>query len=237
MHIQNIRLIHENYPTRDFYPFNLEIFQQTRSLPLTSPITFLMGENGTGKSTLLRAIADKSQIHIWESLQIRRVRQNPYEHLLHRAVELDWADGRVPGSYFGSQFFNHFAHLLEEWASADPGQLEYFGGRSLMTMSHGQSLLAFFESRYAIRGLYLLDEPETALSPASQLKLVKLLMKAISAGKAQFIIATHSPILPATPGAHIYNFDAAPIHRIAYEETEYYRFYKNFMNSPEQYLC
>jgi predicted ATPase len=236
MHIRNIRLIHEDYPTRDFYPFNLEIFQQTLSLPLTSPITFLMGENGTGKSTLLRAIADKSQIHIWESPQIRRIQQNPYEHLLHRAVELDWADGRVPGSYFGSQFFNHFTHLFEEWASADPGLIDYFGGHSLMTLSHGQSLLAFFESRYAIRGLYLLDEPETALSPTSQLKLVKLLQRAIAAGKAQFIIATHSPILSATPGAHIYNFDAAPIHTIDYQETEYYRFYKNFMNSPERFL-
>ena len=236
MHIQTVHINHRKFPTLEHYPFNLAIFQQTLELALDAPIAFFIGENGTGKSTLLRALAFKSQIHVWEAPQIRRIVRNPYENLLHRAVELEWTDGCVPGSFFGSQFFNHFTHLVEEWSAADPGLIDYFGGRSLMTLSHGQSLLAFFESRYAVRGLYLLDEPETALSPLSQLKLVKLLMRAADAGKAQFIIATHSPILLATPNATIFSFDAAPIHPVAYEQTEYFRFYKAFINAPQEYL-
>jgi len=236
MHIRSIKLLHHLYPTRDFYPFNLSLLQETDVISVESPITFFMGENGTGKSTLLRAIADKTQIHVWEEQQIRRLERNPYEHQLNRAIEVEWTSERVPGSYFGSQFFNHFTHLLEEWATADPGQINYFGGHSLMTLSHGQSLLAFFQARYAVRGLYLLDEPETALSPSSQLALLKLLRLAIDAGKAQFIIVTHSPILLALPGARILNFNASPIDIVVYQDTEYYQFYKSFLNNPESFF-
>ena len=178
MHIQKINIQQEKYPTHDYYPFNLEIFQQTKSINLKSPITFFIGENGTGKSTLLKAIANKTYIHIWDAPPIRRVKPNPYEQLMHYAIKIDWTNGRVPGSYFGSQIFNRFTYLLEEWAEADPGLIDYFGGHSLMTLSHGQSLVAYFKNRYKVKGLYLLDEPETALSPKSQLELVKVLRDA-----------------------------------------------------------
>ena len=236
MHILKVNLLHTKFPTKDFYPFNLEILQQTESLEFTSPITFFIGENGTGKSTLLRAIADSTFIHIWESPAIRRIQPNPYEGYLHRALQIVWENGRVDGSYFGSQIFNYFTNLLEEWAAADPGLIDYFGGRSLLTLSHGQSLVAFFRSRYKVKGLYLLDEPETALSPKSQLQLVRVLRDAARAGRAQFIIATHSPILLSTPGALIYNFDVAPIRSISYKETDYFQFYRDFMNNHENYL-
>ena len=114
--------------------------------------------------------------------------------------------------------------------------LEYFGGKSLVQQSHGQSLMSFFKSRFKIKGLYLLDEPETALSPKSQLALLTLLKEMSRAGHAQFIIATHSPILLACPGSVIYSFDHIPIRQIAYEDTEYYRIYKSFMNDRAQYL-
>ncbi|MBN1560345.1 AAA family ATPase [candidate division KSB1 bacterium] len=236
MHIQNIKLLHDNYPTCDFYPFNLEIFRKTDAIELTSPITFFIGENGTGKSTLLRAIANKAAIHIWDAPPIRRIKPNPYEQLLHQTISISWTNGRVPGSYFGSQIFNRFTYLLEEWAAADPGLIDYFGGHSLMTLSHGQSLVAFFKTRYKIKGLYLLDEPETALSPKSQLELVRVLIDAAAAQQAQFIIATHSPVLLATPGAKILSFDGAPIHIMQYRDTEYYQFYRDFMNNMENYF-
>lgn len=236
MHIQHITFSHDKYPTNDHYPFNLAIFQQTASIKLSSPITFFIGENGSGKSTLLRAIANKTFIHIWDTPPIRRLQPNPYEQLLHRVITVEWTGDRVTGSYFGSQIFNRFTYLLEEWASADPKLIDYFGGHSLMTLSHGQSLVAFFKTRYKVKGLYLLDEPETALSPKSQLDLVKVLRSASQAGQAQFIIATHSPILLATPEAQILSFDAAPIREIDYYETEYYRFYKDFMNDMDRYL-
>ncbi|MBN1465579.1 AAA family ATPase [candidate division KSB1 bacterium] len=236
MHIKSIRLLHDRYPTCDFYPFNLEILQKTTAIELASPITFFIGENGAGKSTLLKAIANKSYIHIWDAPPVRRIKPNPYEQLLHQAINISWTDGRVPGSYFGSQIFNRFTYLLEEWAAADPGLIDYFGGHSLMTLSHGQSLVAFFKTRYKIKGLYLLDEPETALSPRSQLDLVRVLKDAAALEQAQFIIATHSPILLATPGAEIWSFDAAPIRPIPYRETDYYNFYRDFMNNMDCYL-
>lgn len=236
MHITHVRLLHEKYPTLDFYPFNLELLQKTESLTFTSAISFFIGENGSGKSTLLRAIADKAFMHIWESPAIRRIKPNPYEHKLVNAVNVTWSDGRVDGSFFGSQIFNYFSNLLEEWAVADPGLIDYFGGHSLVTLSHGQSLLAFFKSRYKKTGLYLLDEPETALSPQSQLDLVRILSEATRIGKAQFIIATHSPILLATPEAAIYSFDTAPIQPIAYEDTPHFQFYHDFFNHREKYL-
>ena len=236
MHIQNIQLQHDKYPTHEYYPFDLDIFQKTDTITLSTPITFFMGENGTGKSTLLRAIANKTYIHIWDTPPLKRIKPNPYEQLLHHAVDVGWSNGRVTGSYFGSQIFNRFTYLLEEWAAADPGLIDYFGGHSLMTLSHGQSLVAFFKNRYKIKGLYLLDEPETALSPKSQLELVKVLIEASKARQAQFIIATHSPILLATPGSEIYTFDSAPIQSIEYRETEYYKFYKDFMNNMDDYF-
>lgn len=236
MHIKRVHLLQDKYPTQEHYPFNLEIFQKTRQLEFNSPITFFMGENGTGKSSLLRGLANKSRIHIWESPQIRRIQYNPYESLMHYALSLEWANGQVPGSYFGSQIFNHFTQILEEWSVADPGVLEYYGGESLLTLSHGQSLISYFKARYKVRGLYLLDEPETALSPKSQVQLVRVLLKAIESGTSQFIIATHSPILLATPGAQIYSFDDIPIQTIDYEDTEYFEFYRDFMNDRHRFF-
>ena len=236
MHITNVELLHEEYPTKEHYPFNIELFQQTRSIDFKSAITFFIGENGTGKSTLLRSIAEKTFIHVWESPTIRRVTPNPYERQLAKAVKVSWANGRVSGSYFGSQIFNHFTNLVEEWASADPGLVDYFGGKSLLTLSHGQSLVAFFKSRYKLKGLYLLDEPETALSPKSQLELVKVLSESSRSGQAQFIIATHSPILLATTEATIYSFDESLIRSIAYEDTQYFQFYRDFLNNRGKYL-
>ena len=145
-------------------------------------------------------------------------------------------NGSVPGAFFSSQIFQDFARFLDEWAKADPAILGYFGGSSLITQSHGQSLISFFNARYKIKGLYLLDEPETALSPKSQLKLLRLLKEMSEAGHAQFIIASHSPILLAYPGATIYSFDSLPLKSIDYEETEYYRTYKDFINNREKYL-
>ena len=114
--------------------------------------------------------------------------------------------------------------------------LKYFGGKSLVAQSHGQSLMSYFRSRYRLKGLYLLDEPETALSPGSQLEFVKLLKEMSRKGHAQFIIATHSPILLACPGAAIYPFDEIPVKDIDYEQTEHYKVYKSFMENPSKYL-
>jgi predicted ATPase len=229
MHVRSVTFHPQEYPTKDRYPFNLEIFHQTQDIEFDTPVSLFIGENGTGKSTLLEALANKCGIYIWRGPERRRYENNPYEELFFKYVSIEWVDGRVPGSFFGSSIFNNFTQILDEWASADPALLDLFGGRSLATQSHGQSILSFFRSRYKIKGLYLLDEPETALSPKSQIELLAILKEMGSKGHAQFIIATHSPILLACTGATIHSFDHVPIRKIEYEETELFKTYKKFM--------
>ena len=236
IHLKSIALSVEKYPNREYYPFNLHIFQEKCRLDFISPVTFFTGENGTGKSTLLQALAQKCRIHIWEGIERTRFESNPYEGMLFKFISVHWRNGTVPGSYFDSEISKNFAQCLDEWAASDPGILEYFGGKSLLTQSHGQSLMSFFKARYKFRGLYLLDEPETALSPRSQLELLKVLKDNSEAGHAQFIIATHSPILMACPGATIYSFDEIPVKAIDYEKTEHYRIYRDFMADRSKYL-
>ena len=236
MHLKSVTLFPEQYPTRDRYPFNQPLFHHTRNLVFSAPVTFFVGENGSGKSTLLGALARKCGIHIWQGIERIRFEVNLYEEALYKYLAIEWADGQVPGSFFASDLFRNFAQILDEWAAADPGMLKYFGGKSLVTQSHGQSLMALFRARYRIKGLYLLDEPETALSPKSQLELLTILQEMSLAGHAQFIIATHSPLLLACPGAKIYSFDCIPVKQVTYEETDYYRIYKAFMEDRKKYL-
>lgn len=231
-----MRLLTDQYPTRNHYPFNIDVLRQTRSIKFPSRVTFFIGENGSGKSTLLEAIARRCNIHIWSGVDNTRVDPNPYEQMLLLYLEVEWSDGMVPGSFFSSQIFRNFAQLVEMWEADNPGQIDYFGGKSFLTQSHGQSLMSFFKARYKIKGLYLMDEPETALSPKSQIELLQFLKGMSRMGHAQFIIATHSPILLACPGSIIYSFDHSPVKTIHYEDTEHYQVYKNFMENPDPFL-
>ncbi len=236
MHVSRVRIRHDSFPTAEHYPFCLEILKKTDSIEFTGPVTFFIGENGSGKSTMLKAIARHCDIHIWEDATRTRYHYNKFENSLHRYIDIDWTGEKVPGSYFASEIFRHFTGILDEWARADPGALRYFGSDSLVEKSHGQSHMAFFANRFKIKGLFLLDEPENALSPKMQIELLKLFRRAASGGEAQFIIATHSPILLAFPGAAIHSFDFIPIRKVAYEETDYFRVYHDFLNNREKYL-
>lgn len=214
----------------------MKILHHTDFIEFNRGITFFIGENGTGKSTLLKALAIKSGIHIWQNEFNLRLEKNPHENLLYEHITIQWEKGPVPGSYFGSQIFSHFAKNLEEWAVNDPGMLQYFGGKSLITQSHGQSLMSYFFSRYKLKGLYFLDEPETALSPSSLIDLLNLLIKINKMGHAQFIIATHSPFLMACPDSQIYTFGENNIYQLDYKECQHYKLYKEFMNNPGEFI-
>jgi len=229
-------LLHDRFPEWHRYPFNLEIFRKTDCIGFSRPVTFFIGENGTGKSTLLSAIARKSGIHIWEEHQRVRYHHNPHEDDLYRYLAFEGDGGESRGSFFASEIFRHFAEALDEWAVADPESLKYFGDASLLERSHGQSHMTFFENRFRIPGLYLLDEPENALSPRMQLELLRLFRRTTATGSVQFIIATHSPVLLAYPDAEIYSFDSAPLRKVVYEETEYFRIYRDFLNNRERFL-
>jgi predicted ATPase len=235
-HIREVRFESDRYPDTDHYPFNLALVKKAKPLSLETPITMFAGENGTGKSTILRAICRACGIHIWEGERRRRYSKSPYEDNFHNYLEVTWSNGSVPGSFFSSDIFRDFSVALDEFATADPGILKYFGGKSLMNLSHGQSLLSYFGTRYSIKGLYLLDEPETALSPASQVNLIQIISEAAARGDAQFIIVSHSPILLACPGATIYSFDETPPRVVEYEATEYFKVYKEFMEDRGKFL-
>lgn len=230
LHLEDITFRVSGYPHAHEYPFNLEILRGTPSITLSTAVTLFVGENGSGKSTVLQAVARKCGIHIWRFESGRRYVNNPYEERLCDYIDVRLNDG-VPGTFFGSDIFRDFALLLDEWASADPGVLEYFGGKSLMTQSHGQSIMAFMRHRFALRGIYFLDEPETALSPRRQLELRDMLTEYGERGNAQFIIATHSPILMSCAGSAIFSFDCVPIRRVRFSDTEHYRIYRRFFST------
>ena len=228
MFITKIEIDGLRFPSRRVYPFCVPAIHGTRELVLRGPVVFFVGENGSGKSTLLEAISRRCGVHIWDKPRRHLAHENPFEDKLYRFVRVRWANGRVPGSLFRAETFREFADFLDDVALCDPGRLQYHGGRILNTLSHGEGILSYFGGRFQHQGLYFLDEPEAALSPASQLRFLDLLQRLGSTGQAQFIIATHSPILLSCPGAQIFSFDSSCVQEVGYTETNHYRIYARF---------
>lgn len=236
MYVSAVKLYNDRYPTDCYYPFNLPVLRATSRLHFRKPLVFFVGENGSGKSTLLEAITKKCGVHTWGKPLRHLAHRNPYEDHLADFIEVTWANGHVPGSLFRAETFRELADFLDDVALCDPGRLRYQGGRILNTLSHGEGMLSYFSGRYHLKGLYFLDEPEAALSPTSQLKFLKLLQQLGQSGHAQFIIATHSPILLAYPDAQIFSFDGDIIQEQVYEETAHYQIYKQFFTDRSVYL-
>jgi predicted ATPase len=236
MHLIKIGINSRDYPTGRCYPFDIGVLRKTAELTFTAPVTFFVGENGTGKSTLLDAITRKCGIHVWDKPRRHLAHNNPYETRLAEYITVTWANGSVPGSLFRAETFREFADFLDDVALCDPGRLKYHGGHILNTLSHGEAILSYFSGRYHIKGLYLLDEPEAALSPASQVRFLEILRQLETGGHAQFIMATHSPILLAYPGAQILSFDTAQIEEVGYEDTPHYRLYHQFFTDRSAFL-
>jgi predicted ATPase len=228
VHLLEILIDTLRFPTRAAYPFNLCLFQQTPHVSLAAPVTFFAGENGSGKSTLLRALANRCGYHIWENTNRSTGPRNPFAERLYECLDLRWQDQAMPGAFFAAEIFRNFAELLDAWAATDPGLYAYFGGAPLTEKSHGQCNMSFFANRFRVPGVYLLDEPESALSPRRQIELLRILQEASGRGDAQFVVATHSPILMSLPGARVLSFDVCPIAEVAYRETDSYRMHQQF---------
>jgi predicted ATPase len=221
------------------YPFCLEVFKETDRLDFKGGVTFFVGENGTGKSTLLEAIARKFGLTVWGGDKTHILHRNPYETRLYDFLSLEVirnTTGVKKGFLFRAENFFNFASYVDDVTITDPGILKFYGGSSLHQQSHGEAFLSFLKTRCRLEGLYLLDEPEAALSPSSQLDLLEALWELSGNGTGQFIISTHSPIILSYPEAQILSFDQIPVKQISYEETRSYRFYRRFMNNPVSYL-
>ncbi len=231
MYITQVALHVERYPTARYYPFNVPALRLTPVLNFNRPVVFFVGENGSGKSTLLEAMTRKCGVHSWDKPKRHLAHQNPYETRLSEYIDVTWAGEHVPGALFRAETFHDLADFLDDVALCDPGRLQYHGGHLLNTLSHGEGMLSYFRGRYGLSGLYFLDEPEAALSPTSQIKFAAILQQVVAQGRAQFVIATHSPILLALPDAQIFSFDEL-IREIAYEDTMHYKVYKQFFADP-----
>jgi predicted ATPase len=239
MFIDSILIHHDRFPRRAAYPFNLKVFQDTDRVDLRSRTVFFVGENGSGKSTFMEAVARKFGLIVWGGEKTHIVHRNPFETRLSDFLTLKGSpgsEGIARGFLFRSENFFNYACQIDDVIQTDPGILDYYGGKSFHLQSHGEGFLSFFENRCRMDGLYLLDEPESALSPPNQLALVKIIWDLAAEGNRQFIITTHSPILLSLPEALILSFDRIPIREIPYEETNSYRFYKGFLEERDRYL-
>jgi len=212
------------------YPFTLPVIGTDFSLKLTTPVTFLVGENGAGKSTLLEAIAWAAGFNQGGGHRDQSFAEGADGHTLGRAFRMGWRQ-RVTGGFFlrAETFFN-FATYLEEVGST----FAAYGGKSLHAQSHGEAFLALFSQNFE-DGLFILDEPEAALSPQRQLAFLRILHQLGGDKVAQFIIATHSPILLTLPGARVLSLDGGTIREVDYRETEHFRLTRDFLNAPERF--
>ena len=239
MYLQSVTIDSDRFPTRNLYPFNIPILRSTRRIGFSSPLTFFVGKNGSGKSAILDAIARKSGFLPWGGTKAHRVHENPFETLLANYLKLTLEPRHSYGFHFRAEAFLNFAASLDDIILDDPARDHYFGGKSLNVVSHGESFLTFFKS-YSCRlaGLYLFDEPEAALSPQNQLEFARILYDSLQNGNGarQFIIATHSPIIMACPGGNVLTFDAESVEPIDYRRTEHYKFYREFLSSPDEFF-
>ena len=217
-----------DFPAVNRYPFNIVSFRGRTELRFRRPVAFFVGENGCGKSTLIRALARSCGLHLWSQPE-RAVRDGelPATALSsYLTVTLD--GGSVTGGFFSADSFRSWAEFLADVALVDPGQVRYQGAADLTALSRGEGILAYFRARYRVPGLYFLDEPESALSPASQLELLKILDEYQACGNAQFVIATHSPILMALPEGQLFAFSDVGIQESSLETTNHFRLIPGF---------
>jgi len=213
------------------FPFTMPVLSSGLDLTMTTPVTFFVGENGSGKSTLLEALAWKTGFGSHGGNRDHRFPEDDEGKALGLALKLAWRQKVRDGFFLRAETFFNFASYLEGVGST----FRAYGGQSLNRQSHGEAFLSVFSNRFE-DGLYLLDEPEAALSPQRQLAFLGILHALTSAGSAQFIIATHSPILMAFPGATIFSFDGDTLEQVAYRDTEHYRITRDFLDAPERFL-
>jgi predicted ATPase len=217
--------------SRESYLSNIPALRDLESLSFTRPVTFFVGENGSGKSTLLEAIAIACGFNPEGGTRNYSFSTYDSHSELCGAMRLSRGVRKAGWGYFlRAESFYNVATKEEEYSRGPGGRPQHFHEKS-----HGESFLSLAQNSFRGGGLYLLDEPEAALSPQRQLTLLVEIDRCARKG-AQFIIATHSPILLGLPGAEILSFDDGQIHPVSYEETESYQVTALFINNRQQIL-
>jgi predicted ATPase len=222
----------------DGFPFNLR-FVPTLDLHFRAPVTFFVGENGSGKSTLLEAIASLCKLPVSgggrNELSAGHAPENDSE--LSKVLRPSFRRQPREGFFLRAEFAAHLASLLDQRKS-DPdfagNPYARYGGRSLHMQSHGEAFLAILQNRIGA-GIFLLDEPESALSPQRQLALLLIIHELVEQGSSQFVIATHSPLLMTYPSAQVVSFDDPKLSSISFEDTAHYQIMKGMLNDPPRY--
>ncbi|WP_026673416.1 AAA family ATPase [Alkalihalobacterium bogoriense] len=231
MFLKRIEMLRDTIPNQAEYPFSIPAIQNFQQLHLEKNVTFFVGENGSGKSTLLEAIAYKCQFNTAGGGRNNTYDLEASESALGNYIRLSWLPKISNGFFLRAESFYHFASHIDSVRA-----WEAYGGKSLHEQSHGESFLSLFLHRFNGKAIYLLDEPEAALSPQRQLAFLKIIYDLSSTGECQFIIATHSPILLGYPEATILSFDSGEIKKIDYEETDHYQITKYFLDHRERFL-
>lgn len=230
-----IKILRERVDNWDIYPFMVAALRSLDELKLRSRVCLFAGENGTGKSTLLEAIAAHYGFGREggnRNFGNDSTESNHSVDPLVRALRLSF-DKRTGAGYFlrAETFFNAASHV------DNLGITEFYGGQSLHARSHGETFFTLLDLKFRRNGLFLLDEPEAALSPQRQLSFLVLIHDVLEKYKdAQFIISTHSPIIMGYPSAQILSFDGQQIHEIKYEETTSLQVVRQFVNDRDRFL-
>jgi len=263
-HLKSVTVREFNSQDKETFPFNLELIQSLREIIFSSPVTFLVGENGSGKSTVLESLACAVESITVGAESVKTDKSLAPIRKLAKYYRLSWTKRTHKGFFLRAEDFFGYAKSMrqtreemdEEIANVDrdyknrskyaadlarsvyQGQkaaMERRYGKDLDQYSHGESFLNLFQARFVPDGLYLLDEPEAALSPMRQLTFLSAL-KQMAEQNSQFIIATHSPILLAFPNTQILHFNNGSISEVQYDQLEHVQLTKDFLTNPQSFL-
>jgi predicted ATPase len=232
--IRSVSILREGVSHPGVYPFDIPAVKALDGLTLDPRVTFFVGENGTGKSTLVEGIAVAAGFNPEGGGRNFNFATSDTHSSLGQSIRLVRNPARNRDGYFlRAESVYNLSSELEELRKTDALAYRSYGGQSLHTRSHGEAFMAVLEYRLGGDGLYILDEPESALSPLRQLACLARMKQLVRAG-SQFSVATHSPILMAYPRATIYQLSQQGIVKVAYEETEHYAITKAFMDPDER---